>query len=105
MSVTPTAALRAYQNLADLDVGRGAAANGGVKTEEGGFARVLSAALGSAVEKGRAAEAGAAAVVAGKADMVDVVTAVAETEAAMETLVTLRNKVISAYEEIMRMPI
>ena len=42
---------------------------------------------------------------AGKANIVDVVTAVAETEVAIETLVSVRDKVISAYEEIMRMPI
>lgn len=42
---------------------------------------------------------------AGKADITDVVTAVAETEVAVETLVSVRDKVISAYEEIFRMPI
>ena len=36
---------------------------------------------------------------------VDVVTAVSETEVAVQTLVSVRDKVISAYEEIMRMPI
>ena len=42
---------------------------------------------------------------AGKANIVDVVTAVAETEVAIEALVAVRDKVIQAYEEIMRMPI
>ena len=41
----------------------------------------------------------------GKANMVDVVTAVAESEVAIDTLVSVRDKVISAYEEIMKMPI
>ena len=45
------------------------------------------------------------ALAAGKANIVDVVTAVAETEVAIEALVSVRDKVISAYEEIMRMPI
>ena len=44
-------------------------------------------------------------MVAGKANIVDVVTAVAETEVAVEALVSVRDKVIQAYEEIMRMPI
>ena len=35
----------------------------------------------------------------------DVVTAVAETEVAIETLVSVRDRMITAYEEIMRMPI
>jgi len=33
------------------------------------------------------------------------VTAVAESETALQTLVAVRDRVISAYEEIMRMPI
>ena len=41
----------------------------------------------------------------GKANVVDVVTAVAETEVALETMVSVRDRVIAAYEEIMRMPI
>jgi flagellar hook-basal body complex protein FliE len=42
---------------------------------------------------------------AGKANVVDVVTAVAETEVAVGALVAVRDKVIQSYEEIMRMPI
>jgi flagellar hook-basal body complex protein FliE len=37
--------------------------------------------------------------------MVSVVTAVAETEVAIDAVVAVRDKVIAAYEEIMRMPI
>ena len=44
-------------------------------------------------------------LVNGKGDVVDVVTAISQTEIAMETMVTIRDRVISAYEEIMRMPI
>jgi flagellar hook-basal body complex protein FliE len=42
---------------------------------------------------------------AGRADLIDVVTAVAETEVAVEALVSVRDKVVQAYEEIMRMQI
>ncbi len=41
----------------------------------------------------------------GKANVLDVVTAVAETEVAIDALVAVRDKVVQAYEEIMRMPI
>jgi flagellar hook-basal body complex protein FliE len=44
-------------------------------------------------------------MVNGKANIVDMVTALSETEIAIETMVTVRDRVISAYEEIMRMPI
>ena len=41
----------------------------------------------------------------GKGNVVDVVTALSQTELAMQSMVAVRDKVISAYEEIMRMPI
>jgi flagellar hook-basal body complex protein FliE len=42
-------------------------------------------------------------MVTGKADMVDVVSAVSETEVAVEILVAVRNKVIEARQSIMSM--
>ena len=45
------------------------------------------------------------AVAMGKANMIDVVTAVAESEMAVQALVSVRDKVIAAYEEILKMPI
>ena len=47
----------------------------------------------------------AQAVAAGKANMIDVVTAVAETETTVQTLVSVRDKVIAAYEDVLKMPI
>ena len=46
-----------------------------------------------------------AGMAAGKANVMDVVTAVAETEVAVDALVSVRDRVIQAYEEIMKMPI
>ena len=66
---------------------------------------LLQDALDGVAETGKAAEAQALAAATGKADIVDVVTAVAESEAALETLVAVRDRVIAAYEDIMRMPI
>ena len=71
----------------------------------GGFSAMLEQAVGGVAESGRKAEGQAMAAASGKADLVDVVTAVAESETALQTLVAVRDKVISAYEEIMRMPI
>ena len=69
------------------------------------FGSVLQGALETVAQAGHKAEGQAMAAASGKADMVDVVTAVAESEAALETLVAVRDRVISAYEDIMRMPI
>jgi flagellar hook-basal body complex protein FliE len=54
---------------------------------------------------GRKSDSQAHAVATGKANMVDVVTAVAESETAIQALVSVRDKVIAAYEEILKMPI
>lgn len=69
------------------------------------FGQMVRAALGDVVDQGRQAENKTLAYANGKADVVDVVTAVAETQTAFETMVTLRDKVIAAYEDIMKMPI
>lgn len=76
-------------------------------TPSGGpdFAELVRGAVGHVAEAGRNAESQAAAAAMGRADIVDVVTAVAESEAALETLVAVRDRVIQAYEEIMRMQI
>ena len=43
--------------------------------------------------------------IAGKADPHALVQALAQTELAVETAVTVRNKVVEAYQEILRMPV
>lgn len=69
------------------------------------FGALVTQAVQGVVETGNAANAKAMDLVNGKGDMVDVVTAISQTQLAMETMVTVRDRVISAYEEIMRMPI
>ncbi len=69
------------------------------------FSSLIQGAVSGVADTGKKAEAQAMAAASGKADIVDVVTAVAESEAALETLVAVRDRVIAAYEEIMRMPI
>jgi flagellar hook-basal body complex protein FliE len=69
------------------------------------FNALLTDAIGSVVKAGHASDAQTQSVAAGKANIVDVVTAVADTEAAIETMVSVRDKVIQAYQAIMQMPI
>lgn len=106
-------AYAATQNLLQSRAASGAAggAAGGMLGSLGGssgagsFGQLLSQAIDGVASSGRAAEAQAASAATGKANLVDVVTAVAESETALQTLVAVRDRVISAYEEIMRMPI
>jgi flagellar hook-basal body complex protein FliE len=96
-------AYAATQGLAGL--GGHCKPNAGGPASGTGFATMLQGALDTVAQTGKAAEAQALAAASGKADIVDVVTAVAESEAALETLVAVRDRVIAAYEDIMRMPI
>ena len=50
-------------------------------------------------------EQASAASVVGQADLVDVVTAVSAAEVTLETVVAVRDPVVKAYQEILRMPI
>src|SRR6218665_2851175 len=69
------------------------------------FANLLAQQVQGVVDAGKASDAMAIDMVNGKANVVDMVTALSETEIAIESMVTVRDRVISAYEEIMRMPI
>ena len=105
----PSVAAGAYANiarLADPSAGLGQAVGAAGEAANGSsFGAMLKDALNSVTEAGHKSDAQTRAMVAGKADMVDVVTAVSETEVAVETMVAVRNKVIEAYQSIMSMPI
>jgi flagellar hook-basal body complex protein FliE len=106
---SPTAAANAYASLARLTDPSGglskAISEVSGASDGTNFSSVLKEALGAVAQTARKSDAQSQAMAAGKANVVDVVTAVAETEVAIEALVSVRDKVIQAYEEIMRMPI
>ena len=103
---SPITAASAYAKLARLaDPGAGLHKANGSETGGPNFGAMVKEAIGAVVEAGRKSDAQAQAMAAGKANLVDVVTAVTETEVAIESMVSVRDKVIQAYEEIMRMPI
>jgi flagellar hook-basal body complex protein FliE len=100
---SPTVAANAYASLARMmDSG---AAGKGPEAADPSFNSVLKDAVGSVIDAGRKSDAQTVAMASGKANVMDVVTAVAETDVAVSTLVSVRDKVISAYEDIMKMAI
>ena len=70
-----------------------------------GFNALLERSLEDVRQIGADADTGMRAQVTGKAEIVDVVTAVAEAELTVQTIVSVRDRMLSAYQEIMRMPI
>ena len=101
---TPSAAVLAYTNLARITDAASLARTGGDQAGPG-FASMLKDALGTVSQAGQKADTQAQAMIAGKANVVDVVTAVAESEVAIDAVVSIHDKVIQAYEDIMKMPI
>ncbi len=69
------------------------------------FAGMVTDSLKSAAQTGRQAEELSLKQISGEADLKDVVTAVANAEQTLSTVVAVRDKVLSAYQEILRMPI
>ncbi len=101
----PINAVGAYAKAAKLtDPAAALGKVGGLDTGPS-FGSLVKDALTHVVATGQKSDAQAQALAVGKANIVDVVTAVAETEVAIGTLVSVRDRVIQAYEEIMRMPI
>ena len=100
---SPISAISAYANAAKLL--NDPAQAGGEAAGGGSFVSALKDALGAVNELGQKSDMQTRAMVNGKSDMVNVVTAVSETEVAIDAVVAVRDKVIQAYEDIMKMPI
>jgi flagellar hook-basal body complex protein FliE len=103
--ITPFAAAKAYAALQSQATGGlgGGAASAGLGGPD--FGDLVKSAMTDAMQSSKTAESQIAKQVAGKADLVDVVTSISSAEASLETVMAVRDQVISAYQEIMRMPI
>ena len=97
-SINPSGAIKAYQ-----DVDNGPAAGLGTGGED--FAGMLGRALQGAVATGKQADSQAAQAIAGHGDLTQVVTAVSRAELTLQTTVAVRDRVIQAYQDIIKMPI
>ena len=100
MAVDPVSAARAYQQVA-----QGAASGGVEGADSMDFGGLVQEAIRAAGQSSQAAESQAMHVAAGRGDIVDVVTAIAAAETQLQTVIAVRDQVISAYQEILRMPI
>jgi flagellar hook-basal body complex protein FliE len=105
---TPALAANAYASLARVTAGAGglaSAAGESVARNGTDFAGLLKQAMDGVAAASRKSDAAVGAVAAGRANLIDVVTAVAEAETAVSALVAVRDNVIQSYQEVMRMTI
>jgi flagellar hook-basal body complex protein FliE len=97
--LSPAAAAQAYRAV---DSGAAPGTDGATGNDFGG---ALTRALEGVVQTGRTADAQAVAGISGSGNITDVVAAVSRAELALQTTVTIRDRVVQAYQDIMRMPI
>ena len=69
------------------------------------FGATMERALEGAVQSGHAAETQAKQAIAGEGNLSDVVTALARAELTLQTATAVRDRVVQAYQDIMKMPI
>ena len=99
--MNPLAAARAYSAIQGTEMPTAPVSG----TQPSGFADMLTSVMGDMTQSSRAAETQMASAVQGQGSLIDVVTAVSSAEASLETVMAVRDQVIQAYQEIMRMPI
>jgi flagellar hook-basal body complex protein FliE len=88
----------------------GTARPGGASTPSIGggedtFGAMVEGLVTNAADSMRTAETATAQQVAGRGDLIDVITAIGAAETALDTVVAVRDRVVNAYSEIMRMQI
>lgn len=105
MPINFSDAVSAYRKAVARDAIPGGPAEVKPGTPATGFEDVLREATQGAITDLKAGEQQSLAAAAGAADLTDVVTAVGKAELTLQTVVAVRDKVIQAYQEILRMPI
>ncbi len=94
ITVSPAGAAGAYARV-----------DAGGSTPMSGFGDVLQRALGGAIDAGHEADTQSAKAISGGGNVTDVVTAMSRAELALQSAVAIRDRVVTAYQDVMRMPI
>ncbi len=93
--ITPSAAAEAYSRNAGSAAGDAATS----------FGSVVSQALDQAVQTGHAADDQAMKALSGGGNLTEVVTALSHAEMTLQAATAIRDKVVQAYQDIIKMPI
>ncbi|MEK9677228.1 MAG: flagellar hook-basal body complex protein FliE [Rhodospirillaceae bacterium] len=104
MAINVTNAVSAYSNAIDrLQETKGNSARDQIGQSD--FSQMVKNFAESAVEIGKTSEQQSARAAAGTADLNQAVMAVSEAELTLNTVIAVRDKVLEAYRQIIRMPI
>lgn len=96
MVITPSAAAQAYSKNALEDVATDAS---------GSFGGAVQQAIDQAIQTGHNADDQAMKAISGGGNITDVVTALSHAEMTLQTATAIRDRVVQAYQDIIKMPI
>jgi flagellar hook-basal body complex protein FliE len=108
MDAKSMSASMAYVDALKRSAGGGIAGGDSISSATGGggnFADMLKDAVGDVVEVTKQSEIMSVRAAAKEVELVDVVAAITNAEVALESVVAVRDKVVQAYQDILRMPI
>jgi len=97
-------AASAYNAIANSIPGNTPAASNTANAADPSFFDLVTQSLSNSADSGYKAEKVSTLALMGKADITDLATAVSSAELALNTVVAIRDKVISAYQQIVQMP-
>lgn len=100
--ISSTAAAGIYKNIQKAGQGAGMETD---KPQGADFGALVKNAATDAIDTMRTGEKASADAVTGKANLTDVVDAVTNAELTLNTVIAMRDKMMDAYQEILRMPI
>jgi flagellar hook-basal body complex protein FliE len=103
--MNPMLAIRAYSTAQSAATPTSLPAGNAAPAQGPGFAELVQNVMVQATEQTRGAETQMTHMVQGQGNLIDVVTAISSAEASLETVLSVRDQVISAYKEILSMPI
>jgi len=101
--VAPLIAAKAY--AAVQEAAAGGMAGGAAAAAGPDFGQMVSQAINQTVNDSKTAEAQMTAQVQGKANLVDVVTAISSAQTSLTTMISIRDQMIASYQQIMNMSI
>lgn len=98
--VNPAAAANAYANM-----GKSVGNVVGESKEGNSFGDIMKTMAQKTIGTMRAGEAASARAVAGEASLPEVVQAITASEITLQTVMAVRDRMVGAYQEILRMPV
>jgi flagellar hook-basal body complex protein FliE len=102
--VAPLIAAKAYAAVQEAAAG-GIAGGAGAAAAGPDFGQMVGQVINQTIGDSRAAEAQMTAQVQGKANMIDVVTAISSAQTSLTTMMAVRDQMIASYQQIMNMSI